>query len=502
MALDDLPGTLEVPTRDEIATAFRRDYGIVSPESDTTDGTQPDVLAKTIATTLLPIYSDAVLIANGINEDAATGKRLDRVGARYGVPRPQAVGASGYVAVTASDGGGTIQINDEIKNRQTGKKYKAAETKPLVGGALIRIVGIDTGPATNLAEGVTLQWSSPRPGIGQTATVAAGGLIGGADVADDASYVKIIREARRNPATADNDAAIQKAVMATPGLAIQQVFTYPCVFGPGTHCFAFLLSVPEGANPELRIPNAAQRAAAAAWLITQMPGDDSYIVLQVTKSASLITYRIAWDPGSLGWVDPIPWPAYQSFGRPAGTAGTVVVTSQFSATQFELGTDNGDYTGIAQPQVGQSITFWDGGALLFRRKLITGVSGTGPWTITTDATGLSGSDVGYQPLFGQRAFPWSESLGDLIKPSLAYFNKTGPGELFPTFSGDGRKQRRNPAPPKQYPQTIATDAIVPVLALPSIQSATLVEGTGALTVGTPGVTVFQRTLDQICAFPL
>src|SRR4051794_35004339 len=108
MALDDLPGTLETPTRGEIETQFRRDYGIVSPESDTTDGSQPDVLAKTVAITLLPLSSDAVLIANGINEDDATGTRLDRVGARYGVKRPQAVGASGYVTVSAADGGGTI----------------------------------------------------------------------------------------------------------------------------------------------------------------------------------------------------------------------------------------------------------------------------------------------------------------------------------------------------------------------------------------------------------
>src|SRR4051812_22309504 len=125
MALDDLPGTIAVPTRDEIATKFRRDYGIVSPESDTSDGTQPDVLAKTVAITLLPVYSDAVLITGGINEDEATGKRLDRVGERYGVPRPQPVGASGYVSVSAADSGGTIQEGDEIKNRQTKKRYEA-----------------------------------------------------------------------------------------------------------------------------------------------------------------------------------------------------------------------------------------------------------------------------------------------------------------------------------------------------------------------------------------
>lgn len=500
MALDDLPGTLEVPTRDEIATKFRRDYGIVSPESDTSDGTQPDVLAKTVAVTLLPVYSDAVLIAGGINEDEATGKRLDRVGERYGEPRPQAVGASGYVFVSAAEGGGTIQEGDEIKNRQTKKRYEAGETKNLTNGAPIFIRGLDTGPATNLPEGTTLQWSRPRPGIGQTATVASGGLVGGADVADDAPYLALIREARRNPANADNDAALQRVIRETPGLAIASVFSYPALFGPGTYGYAFLLATPAGSDPELRIANDAQRTAVRGWVAAQLSGTDGLFGLQVIKSAAPITFRIKWDPNSPGWIDSTPWPAFFAQTTPPGDSAAVLVTSQFSETQFTLGTANADYSDVAQPQIDQSIGFWDGGALLFRKKRITNVVGTGPWDITTDITGVN-SDTGYKPLLGQRAMPWSDSLGDLIKPVVTYFNKLGTGEMFASFSEDGRRQRRNPKPPKQYPQVVATDAIVPILALPSIENASIVEGFNALTIGTPGVNVFLRTLSQIAAFP-
>jgi uncharacterized phage protein gp47/JayE len=498
MALDDLPGTLEVPTRDEIATAFRRDYGIVSPESDTTDGTQPDVLAKTVAITLLPIYSDAVLIANGINEDNATGKRLDRVGARYGVPRPQAVGASGYVFVNANSG--TIQADDEIKNRQTSKRYRAATATPVVDKSPVFIIGRDTGPATNLPEGTTLQWSSPRPGIGQTATVATGGLTGGADVADDATYLALIQEARRNPANADNDAAIQKAVRETPGIAIAAVFSYPGIFGPGTYGYAFLLATPAGSDPALRIPNTAQRATVAAWVTGQLGGADSYFCLQVAASLTDITFRAVWDPGARGWLDSVPWPAYKPAGN-VGTAGTVYVSAGVSPTQFTLSTDNSYYSDAVQPQVAQSIGLWDSAALLFRKKTITSVTGTGPWTITTDPTGLSGSDTTFTPFLGNRAMPWSDSLVDFGKPVIAYFNNFGPGEQFASFSLDGRRQRRNPAPPKKYPQQISTDAIVPILALPSIQSATLVEGVAPVPVGTPGISVYLRTLNQLAVFP-
>jgi uncharacterized phage protein gp47/JayE len=501
MALDDLPGTLETPPRGEIETKFRRDYGIVSPESDTTDGTQPDVLAKTVAVTLLPVYSDCVLVAGGINEDEATGARLDRVGARYGVPRPQAVGASGYVYVTAATSGGTIQTDDEIKERQTKKKYRAAETKTLGDGAPIRIAGIDTGPATNLPEGTTLQWSSPRTGIGQTATVAAGGLTGGADVADDAAYRAVIQEARRNPPNADNDAAIQRAVMSTPGLAIASVFSYPGVFGPGTYAFAFLLATPAGSNPTLRIPNAAQRAAVLAWVTAQMPGDDSYFCLSVSGLAASFALRVAWDPGSPGWLDSVPWPAYAEFSLPPGTAGATKVNSSASPTQTTVGTDNGDYTGYVQPQVGQSIAIWDKNALLFRRKLIVGVSGSGPFVLTFEPTGVGGSDIITSPSNGDRVMPWSDSLGDLVKPVLEYFNGLGPGEMFANFSSDGRRQRRNPAPPKKYPQVVSTNAIVPILAVPSVQSGAIAEGTDPLSAGTPGISVNLRTLRQIAVFP-
>lgn len=504
MALDDLPGTLETPARDDIATAYRRDYGLVSPESDTSDGTQPDVQAKTLATTLLPVYSDAVLIANGINEDAATGKRLDRVGARYGVTRPQAAGASGYVTVSASAGGGTIQANDELRNPQSGKRYHAVPTQFCSNGDKIRVVGTDTGPATNLAGGTVLQWSSPRPGIGQTAVVFTdgnnNGLTGGAEVADDASYLKLIQSARRNPPNASNDAQIMAVIRATPGLAVEQVFTYPCLFGPGTSAFAFTLASPVGTDPAIRVPNTAQLTAALANLVGQLDGDDSFFGLMITADGISMAFQITWDPSALGWVDSTPWPPYQSPFPPAGTAGVVsVVFAPATPQSFQLHTDNGDYTNVVQPQVGQTIGFWDQSGLVIRKKKITAITGAGPWNVTC-ASGTD--DQTYTPQGGQRAMPWSDSLNDLVPPILAYMRKLGPGEQFASFSSDGRRQRRNPRPPKIYPQGITNDIQTPLLALPSVVSATIRDGLGiTAAVGTPGISVDMLVPLQLAFFP-
>ena len=321
-------------------------------------------------------------------------------------------------------------------------------------------------------------------------------VIGGADVAQDAAYLAIIREARRNPANADNDAAIQQCVMSTPGLSVSAVYTYPCILGPGTHAFAFLLSVPAGSDPALRVPNNAQITTALAWLTGQMPGDDSYFSLFISQDPKAFALRVAWDQAAPGWADAIQWPAYQTPG-----SGAVVVTTQTSATSFILGTDNANYAGAAQPQAGQTIGFWNKSLLVFSQKRIYAVSGTGPWTITTDSTV---GDQAYSPIVGQRAFPWSDSLVDLIKPTLAYFNTMGPGEMFApsTLPTDGRRLRRNPKPPKNSPQVIGTEAIVPFLALPSVQSAAMLENVGTnLGVGTPALNVHLITLDSISAFP-
>lgn len=507
MALDDLPGTLETPSRDDIATAYRRDYRIVSPESDTSDGTQPDVQAKTLATTLLPVYSDCVLVANGINEDAATGKRLDKVGARYGVTRPIAAGASGYVVVSAAAGGGTIQAGDELKNPQSGKRYHAVPTQFVQSGDLIRVIGTDTGPATNINGGSVLQWSSPRPGIGQTAVVSpidalvplGAGLTGGADVADDAAYLKSIQSARRNPPNASNDAQIMAVVRATPGLAVEAVFTYPCLFGPGTLAFAFTLPSPVGTDPAIRIPNTAQITTAYANLVGQLDGDDSYFALQITNDGVSLAFQITWDPTALGWIDVTPWPQYQTPFHAAGTAGAVVVASASSPTSFVLSCDNGDYTAVVQPTIGQFIGFWDQGGLVVRKKQIATVAGTGPWTVTTQPT----TDTTYQPSPTQRAMPWSDSLNDLVPAVLAYMRRLGPGELFASFSSDGRRQRRSPRPPKLYPQSISNDILLGPFALPSVANAVMRDGLGvAAAVGVPGISVDMLTPVQITFFPL
>jgi uncharacterized phage protein gp47/JayE len=509
MALDDLPGEFITPKREEIVIKYKRDYALRNPDADVAEGSQPDLDARTEADTLVPVYSDARLIADGINEDDATGARLDRVGARYGKARGKKTGATGYVAVATASGGGNVEVGDALKNAATNIRYEAAETKHVNDGEHIRVRGFDKGPKTNVDAGVVLQWSSPRPGISQNATVVAqtdgSGLSGGADEESDERYRESIRKRRRNPPASGNDAHVIETIRETPDVPIEEVFTFAAVFGGGSHAFTFTTLPSEpGAS---RLPTAAQLETAYAYLVGQFPGDGSYFGMAIIASALDVIVGIDWDQEATGWADAVTWPPYYATTVGGGAPGAVVVTSATSATAFVLRTNNDDYTNVKQPVVGQHLAFWDSRVRptgrVFRKKTILTVTGTGPWTVTCD-TANGASDTSYTPVVGQRAMPWSDSLPDVEDAVVEAFDAFGPYELYATLPGDGRKQRRFPRPPKEFPQSFENQRVTnPVGIIDAVQAVTIKETVGSTTpaVGTPGVSVNLLTLGYVSVFP-
>jgi hypothetical protein len=497
MALEDLPGELVTPTRADIVAKYQRDAKLRNPASETGPGTQPELDGRLIADHLLPVYGQAITVANGTNEDAATGPRLDRVGARWGVPRPKARGARGHVKVSASASGGTIQAGTECKSRQTNRKYEAAETRSLQDGQHIAIRGIDTGPSTDLPPGSVLQWSSPPNGIGALATVVAqadgSGLSGGADVAIDGIYQPLIKERRTNPPASANDAQIRDILSRTPDVPIEKVYTYPCVLGPSSTAFTFTVTASKvGAS---RRPTTVQLQAALAQLLSELPPDSAF-PLEMLSDPFDLALEIEWSGSVRGWTDSSPWPR-----RYTGAPGAIVVDTVTSATSFVLKTSDSNYSGVVQPVVGQTIGVWDSGNFRFRRKQIKSFTGTGPWSVVFE-TANGASDTNYAPTTGQKVFPWSESAPTLVDAVLGYLATFGPGEMFASFPGDDRRQRRQPLPGKSYPQKITAALTTPVIALDAVQDAAIVEGSGETpALGTPGVDVSLLELGNFCLFP-
>ena len=455
MALEDLPGEFLLLTRDEIARRYRRDYRLRNPGALVGDGTQPDLDAKLIADVLAPLYADAKLIADGVDDSLAVGGKLDRAAAKWGLLRAPPRGASGSVVISASTTGGTIYAGDEIKEPSSGKRYQCAVTSHYTDGASVPVVGKDTGPGTNQAAGTVMQWTTPRPGIGSQATVYedvnGAGIIGGADQETDAQLQGRIQERKANPPIDENDAQIQTLIGGTPGVAVEKAFTYPCILGPGMLSYVFTVR-PNVAGGS-RIPNSTQIATVQAHLAGSCSADFTLVPAQLVAEDLDISLTVLWDGSVPGWADAYPWPVGY-----ATNGGAIIVHGATDATHFTLRTDNHTYSGIADPVVGQQIAFYDVANATWRRKTLLTVAGSGPWIVVC-ATVSNASDVTYTPSAGQPVSPWSDSLDSLMPAVLGFLDTMGPGEQSASPIGQGRRMYRSPPSPRHWPARVTNDLI-------------------------------------------
>lgn len=497
MALDQTPGVIVTSTRDEVRDRYVRDYALRVPEADVGEGTQPYVDGSNAADAIAPIYADAVTIGRGTNLATSAGEWLLTIGANDDVyPRP-AVGASGFVTITASNGGTNIQQGTELRDRIKGTRYTISTTALYLSGDSAPVQGLDTGPATNRDAGAILEFTAPPPGCGQYATVAAqsdgSGLTGGRPADDDRALRQLISDKRANPPASGNDAQYQQLVRITPAISIQQVFTYPAIFGPGTIAYVFTLN-PAGPG-RTRVPNAAQIAATEEWVKGQLPADDSAFACELAEYPSQVLLRVSWTSGAPTWVDAAPWPPY--------VAGDVVRVASFPTPllgSFRL------YTGTSTtaPQAGQTIGFYDSASGTFKRIRIGSVTVVTPglaWTIVPDRTN-NASDAAFIPTAEDPASPWSESLNLVAPAVISYFDGLGPGEQAATLPDPGMRQRRQPPSPTRWPSVINNRILQPVFAVSAVQDADVLFPAVPYQTptGTRGVLSYLLTLERLACY--
>lgn len=496
--LDSLPGAMILPTRDDIREQYLRDVRIRTPGAVTIEGTKDYADASVFADQAAAIYFDAKNIGDFVAATNKSGAALDEELLNAGTQRLPAVGGTGSVTITASVGGGTIFAGDEIKDLKTGFRYQCVATALYLTGANVPITGIDTGPTTNLPAGRSLQWTFPRPGIAPNAIIVqqadGSGLSGGRNQETDTEANNRLRARRANPPASGNDADYQAVAQLTPTLSIQQVFTYSCIFGPGSVAITF--TIRPGSPGANRIPNPTEIALVRAWLRGKFPADDGIYMSTIVAEPVTLIFQITWAPGAINWADASPWPPYIA-GDLINIDNAVAIT----ATSFRLTTA----TTTTTPQVGQSIAFFDQPNGIFRRKRILTVVvvvADKSWDITVDTTN-SVSDISYTPLNDQAPGPWSDSLAGLISSIASYFDTNGPGEQVDPIPDPSLRQARSPRSPSTYASIITNRIISPLFALPTVEDIVLSSPAvpHVTAVGIPGVGVYMHSLGSIVIFP-
>ncbi len=489
---------LIIPTRDESIAKYERDYRLRMPDARVGEGTLPGIDARLCADMIGPLYAEASRFADDAVLENKTLAELKVEAGELGlVEILPAVGASGFVTVITSGGGATILTGTLALYEPTGVKYQCTATALYTNGSQVPVQAIDTGPNTDLAPGSTLKWQSPPSGLGQNATVytdAQGfGLTGGRNEETQVELVARIKDAKANPAVAGNVAEYRKLATEAPGVAVQDGFGYPCISGPGTIGFCFTLRPDETGGS--RIPTAGQRATVKAHVIGSMPADDSYLDCAIVSEPTTVCLKVRWaDPA--GWKDAVQWPpAYES------NKVTVQASPAPTATTFSLASSGAP----GNPQVGQTIAFYDATNERFVAKQIATVTGaSSPWDITCE-TALNASDTSYTPASGDIACPWSELLTGLVAPLLAEFDKLGPGEQVATpYDLGGLRQKREPRGSELWPHEMTGRITVPLYALTSVDEVQVAEPTlpASTPVGTPGVSSKLRELSKLAVFPV
>lgn len=484
--IDTLPVVPEAFDREALAQVYLTCHKLKAPTINTQPNTLPYARAYANADTLLPFVANAKRTAESATLEFASGDAVATWGERHGVEEVVPQGATGSVTVTTTAGGATYVVGQECRNPKTSIRYRVTITATRTTGGKVQIAAVDPGPEGNLLPGVRLEWSQPPSGSATECVVfndGGLGLTGGSSEQTTEAYKAAIQEALRNPAAAGNDADYQEAVRKTPGVPVEQCFTYPGIMGPGTIGIAFTVTVD---GVESRVPSAGQIAAVAAWLDTQFPADDGRAVGIIDEEEADICFRVTWGPTVPGWFNSVVWPKY--FGL--GPDGAVLIDGAYgstTATQFRIYT-SGTYTG-GQPEVGTVIGLWNGATRQFVRKEIASISGTDPWIVTVNETDEA-SDEAYVPVANQRVMPWSDSLNDCVAPVLAKFRVLGPGEQTAVFLDPGLRKKRSPAiTATTWPSTITQSALNDALDLAgNTANHSVVEGDGtAATVGTPGI---------------
>lgn len=499
MADEELPGVIQTLTRDEYRDLYLQDYKLFVPGADVGPGTQPYVDASLAADSTQILVNDAIVIGNGTNLDDSEGRWLQQIGESEGVFKLPPAGGSGFVVITTAAGGTKLFAGDQLREPLSGLRFQVLQEAVYGNGALVPIGGVDTGEETNLDAGTTVVFSSPRPGCEAPATIYeqsnGEGLTGGRGAETDDEYRERIKQKRRDPPASGNDAEYQRIVEDLPSVGVQKAFTYPAIFGPGTTGFTFTLRPDTpGAG---RVPNGAQLNLAFATLQGCMPGDDGIFPISMAETPLVVTYRVSWASGAAGWADVPQWPPFSVSTEKVKVAAVPAPTPTTCRLQ-KAG------AAITDPQAGQTIGFFDRAASVFRRKRIETVTVVTPgttWDLVFSTTALA-SDVTYTPIVGTAASPWSDSLDLLVEPTLMFVDGLGPGEMFSSFFDPGLRQRRAPANPDEYPSTVTNKIISPILALPSISNAVLLEpGVPTNTpVGIPGMLVYLFALADLAIF--
>jgi uncharacterized phage protein gp47/JayE len=306
--------------------------GVASP--NVTPGSDFYAEGQAIGNELAVAEANGVISADDAMPDTATGVKLDRAVAAFGMSaRRGAAGGVGTIVFDAS-AASLVATGVELVDG-AGLRYGVTVGGTYSDGDNIPIEAIDTGGDTNLEEEASLRWVSPPTYAAPTALVGDGGLINGTDAEDDETLRARLYEHLRNPPRSGNAQHVAEIAEDTSP-SVQKAFVYPALQGPGTTHVA-VVAAPTETNKNRSIATAKMTGTVVPGVEGQL-NEHSYVVTttvtdtpcDVAFGLTLPAATTASPPGpGGGWLDAAPWPV------PDVTSGYIcAIVSATSSTRF------------------------------------------------------------------------------------------------------------------------------------------------------------------------
>lgn len=305
------------PTLSEIIARVQSDIDAGLDGADSRLRRSPlDVLAKVEAGVAYGLYGYLDWIARQALPDLADEEQLLRWVTIFGLARKPATAAAGAVTVTGANG--SVIPAGALLMRGDGAEFEIQAQATIAGGtATVQVEASEPGAGGVSVAGVKLTFVSPIAGVNAVATVAGGGVGGGADEeAIDALRERLLARIRETP---NGGAAtdFERWTLEVPG--VTRAWIYPSWMGAGTVGVTFVMDEREDI-----IPQPADVDQVAAYLDPLRPVTAQVVVFSPLDTPLNLSIAIA--PSSLAVKAAIEAELRDLLYREAEPGGTLLIS--------------------------------------------------------------------------------------------------------------------------------------------------------------------------------
>ncbi|MEM6792100.1 MAG: baseplate J/gp47 family protein, partial [Myxococcota bacterium] len=274
-----------------------------------------DILGRALGAMAFLIYGNIRVAEDATSVLTATGDDLDDARESEGLPVVPAAPSRGSIDVQPS---AIVVVPAGLQGTlPNGKRFQVLDSVTVApeGNVVVPIITIDTGEDTRLAAGTEgLRLISPPVGLGARATVSTDDpLTGGTDGENNEQKRRRILNRRQNLPAGGNWAAVVEVGLSTSS-AVQGVFVYPALGGPGSRKVVVTRDYDDLIDSYTREPSADLVRKVRGAIFDALPSETETVVQAVADETTDVTLQLTipdsvGSGGSgLGWVDDAPWP--------------------------------------------------------------------------------------------------------------------------------------------------------------------------------------------------